>query len=237
MIFYCGVHQPSDAFRLLHSFISINRLVRRKSDFKVGNWIMDSGAFTQVLEHGEFQMSSDEYLRHIDRWSRCGELDIAVGQDFMCEQWILDKWKRTVRDHQEMTIDRYLELEGKANVMPVLQGQDADDYREHLDMYGSILKRGMWVGVGSVCKRKNVSGITSVLRAIHEKRPDLQLHGFGLKITALQSARVRDMLFSADSMAWSYEARLKWGRGNDYGFATRFTDRINNMALQEDFGW
>jgi hypothetical protein len=51
---------------------------------------------------------------------------------------------------------------------------------------------------------------------IHAHRPDLLLHGFGLKLAALQSQSptVRALLYSLDSMAWSFGGR-KWGRKND----------------------
>src|SRR5208282_4648239 len=51
------------------------------------------------------------------------------------------------------------------------------------------LKQGAWVGVGSVCKRNsNPDAIEDVLLAIKQERPDLLLHGFGLKIQALERA-------------------------------------------------
>lgn len=32
-------------------FVSVNRLRNRKSDFRVRDWIMDSGAFTTIAKH------------------------------------------------------------------------------------------------------------------------------------------------------------------------------------------
>lgn len=37
MQFFVGLHQPSDARRFSASFISVNRLRGRKSDFEVGD--------------------------------------------------------------------------------------------------------------------------------------------------------------------------------------------------------
>ncbi|MGL5060785.1 MAG: DUF7221 family queuine tRNA-ribosyltransferase-like protein [Microcoleus sp.] len=63
-------------------------------------------------------------------------------------------------------------------------------------------KKNAWVGVGSVCKRNaNAASIEAVLLAIKQARPDLRLHGFGIKKTALQSPIVWDLLYSADSQA------------------------------------
>ena len=67
-----------------------------------------------------------------------------------------------------------------------------------------------WVGVGSVCKRNAKPGeVFMVLDAIAMARPDLRLHGFGLKATALSEPGVRGLLHSADSMAWSFAARYE----------------------------
>ena len=52
--------------------------------------------------------------------------------------------------------------------------------------------------------------IRRVLDAIHEIRPDLRLHGFGVKTIALRQAAVVRHLHSVDSMAWSLAVR--WER-------------------------
>jgi hypothetical protein len=59
---------------------------QRHSDFRVNNWFMDSGAFSQISRHGKFTMSADKYLEQIARFSTCGNLRAAVCQDWMCER-------------------------------------------------------------------------------------------------------------------------------------------------------
>ncbi len=49
MRFFTGLHQPSDAMHFDSAFISVNRLRSRKGPFVVGDWIMDSGAFTESV--------------------------------------------------------------------------------------------------------------------------------------------------------------------------------------------
>jgi hypothetical protein len=118
-------------------------------------------------------------------------------------------------------------------VMPVLQGWEPEDYVEHIRMYGPLLRGDMWVGVGSVCKRNtSVGDIEAVLGAIYRERPDLRLHGFGLKLTALTSAVVRDLLWSSDSMAWSWAARRSGRDANDPGEAKAFVRRIESQTPQ-----
>ena len=85
----------------------------------------------------------------------------------------------------------------------------------------------MWVGVGSVCKRQgDPRAIVAVLQAILAERPDLRLHGFGVKTTSLVHPAVRACLFSADSMAWSFAARMRGGSPNDWREAAAFAGRI-----------
>lgn len=45
MNFFTGLDDLYYAFRFERCFISVNRLRNRVSDFRVNDWIMDSGAF------------------------------------------------------------------------------------------------------------------------------------------------------------------------------------------------
>jgi hypothetical protein len=92
--------------------ISVNRLRRRKSDFAVKDWVMDSGAFTELFRFGHYRHSVQEYAQCIKRWRTCGNLLAAVAQDMMCEQVILERTGLTIADHQRLTIERYDELLG-----------------------------------------------------------------------------------------------------------------------------
>jgi hypothetical protein len=217
--FFIGLNEPNHARHLRDVFISIKRLHRpgHQSKFEPSTWIMDSGAFSDVFRFGDFQISASDYAAHIRGYCNVGTLLAAVAQDYMCEQFILDKWGRTVVQHQEMTIARWEAIRaagvGPVCLLPVLQGQTPADYVRHIRMYGARLAGSSpWVGVGSVCKRQgDPAGLLRVLEAIKAERPDFQLHGFGVKITALRVKRVRALLYSADSMAWSYNA-MKNGR-------------------------
>lgn len=242
MRFFTGLHQPSDARHFDAAFISVNRLRKRKSAFAVGDWIMDSGAFTEVSTFGHYRHGVEEYAAEIRRWSKNGSLLAAVSQDFMCEPWIVEKTGLSVAVHQKLTIERYDELlscdTGDVYVMPVLQGFAPHEYVSHIHQYGDRLAHGAWVGVGSVCKRNgDVRAIEGVLLAIHQERPDLRLHGFGLKTTALSSGLVRQLLHTSDSMAWSFHARMNRRNGNDWREAKRWAGRIEQMPIQCAMVW
>jgi hypothetical protein len=215
-----GLHQPSDARHFGAAFVSVNRLAKRKSDFPVGDWIMDSGAFTEIANHGRYRTDVSAYAAQIDRWADCGNLIAAVAQDYMCEPWIVAKTGLPVPEHQRLTIDRYdalMALRPRAYIMPVLQGYAPTDYASHVRQYGDRLAHGAYVGVGSVCKRNsNPGSILAVLEAIKAVRPDLRLHGFGLKSIALACAPITALLESADSMAWSFRARKEGRNPNDW---------------------
>lgn len=237
MRFFVGISEPAHAQHFSACFISVNRLRRRKADFKVGDWIMDCAGFTELHRFGAYRHPVASYAEEIKRWKRCGNLLAAVSQDYMCEPFMLAKTGLTVADHQRMTIERYRELaeaDTGVYIMPVLQGYQPEEYVSHIRQYGDLLKPGMWVGVGSVCKRNaNPCLIFDVLYAIHEERPDLQLHGFGLKLTALSNEWVINEVHTADSMAWNYAARRQGRDNNDYREAIAFQRRVNAVSVQQ----
>lgn len=238
MKFYVGLHQPSDARHFGRCMVSVNRLTKRFSTFAVKDWILDSGAFSRLTTRGE-HMPMGIYANHIWRFSRCGNLQAAVCQDFMCEPFVLKKTGLSIREHQRLTIERYstlcvlLQSVGcPTYVMPVLQGWEPNDYVRHLRTYD--LRARQWVGVGSVCKRNQTDpgAVLAILQAVKQERPDLRLHGFGLKKTYLKHAGINHMLHSADSMAWSYAARRDpHASANDYREAQRFVSDIED-AIQ-----
>jgi hypothetical protein len=231
MRFFTGLHQPSDAKHFDSAFISVNRLRKRKGPFEVGDWIMDSGAFTEISTYGHYRHGVADYAKEIRRWASNGNLLAAVAQDWMCEPFIIQKTGLSVPEHQRLTVERFDALRGldtgSTYIMPVLQGYASDDYVRHIDLYGDRLAFNAWVGVGSVCKRNGKpQDVEQVLHAIKKARPDLRLHGFGLKTTALSHRPVRDALLTADSMAWSFHARINGRNGNDWREAKAWTAKI-----------
>lgn len=235
-MFYVGLHQPSDAKHFDRAFLSVNRIRGRKKAIAAGSWIMDSGAFTEISNHGRYRHSVEEYAAEINRWADDPNLVAAVAQDWMCEPFIVEKTGLSVAEHQRLTIERYdnlVALVPNVYIMPVLQGYTVADYLQHLEAYGDRLARGAYVGVGSVCKRNtDISAIEEILTSIKRARPDLRLHGFGLKTTALSSWVVRDCLYSADSMAWSFAARKQGRNANDWREAKNFERRVTVKPFQ-----
>lgn len=233
MRFFCGISEPAQARHLERCCISANRLRRRVSDFEAGEWMMDSGAFTEVTRFGRYRDPVDGYAALIDRWSSVGSMVVAVAQDYMCEPFVVRRTGLSVRAHQELTIERFVALQrlAAAPILPVLQGFQPWEYVAHLEMYGSLLTHGAWVGVGSVCKRNARPGaVLSVLEEIKAARPDLRLHGFGVKMAALQCAHTAALLWSADSMAWSFAARYEGRDHNHVREAVAYAERVRRSV-------
>lgn len=234
--FYIGC-DPYHASQVPRAFISVNRLRRRKGDFVANEWIMDSGAFSQITSPArDFTMTTGQYVDHINRWSKCGKMICAVAQDYMCEPHVLEHTGRTVEENHELTIARFDEIRSKTDVeiMPVLQGYDPEDYVKHIADYGHRLAPGSRVGVGSVCKRNvNIREIEDVLRAIWETRDDLLYHGFGVKKTAFRSGVVRKILYSADSFAWSLNARKNGRNAHDIQNGLKFAADIEGRQYNK----
>lgn len=241
MMFMTGMHHPHNAGKVRAAFVSVHALKNRKSGFPVRRWIMDSGAFRTIELHGGYPEAPEVYAAHIRRFANNGKMLAAVSQDYMCEPFMLEKTGLTIADHQRLTIERYDALvacgTGGVYVMPVLQGYAPADYVGHIRQYGDRLKPRAWVGVGSICKRNShPSSIIAVLLAIENARPDLRLHGFGVKVTSLAEHLVRDLLFSADSMAWSFAARYQGRDGNDPAEAVAYERRVATMPVQRSLG-
>ena len=242
-VFFTGWHQPvngKSGCKFRFTLISINVLLKRKSAFECEYVMIDSGAFTRIS--GRYQsfkshLSTKKYAEEVRFWYKTlGEKLIAVvSQDYMCETLVLQNTGLTVSDHQKLTIVRYDNLLNHLEdldlyIIPVIQGYQPEEYINHIYQYGDRLNFNAWVGVGSVCKRnKDPSEIYDVLSAIKSVRPDLRLHGFGLKKEALQYLQIQNLLYSADSAAaglWKGKGSKKYVGSNDPQIALEYEEEI-----------
>ena len=241
--FYVGLHQPSDARHFERACISINRLRTRRKRVECPDVLVDSGAFTELLNYGRYRHWVTDYADQLRRLHEDGVVQIAaaVAQDYMCEPAMLARTGLTIAQHQQLTIERFDALTDcnmPMQIMPVIQGYAPEDYQRHTLAYGDRLSPGMWVGVGSVCKRQGrPETIVSVLHAIHAIRPDLRLHGFGVKLTSLMHPGVRALLSTADSMAWSYAARREGRSPNCWREAEAFRRLVSGVASTVATSW
>lgn len=211
MIFYLGTHEPSWLNWLdIPLFISRRRLARCQTMPRaLGAWALDSGGFSEIALHGRWTTPWWCYVNEVRRYEETiGSLVWAAPQDWMCEPDMLAKTGLSVREHQARTLENFLLLRERLGslVVPVLQGWRLEDYLAHLEAYhaaGVNLTQERVVGVGSVCRRQATEEALSIFRTLHAQ--GLRLHGFGVKSEGL--LRAAPHLASADSMAWSLNAR------------------------------
>jgi hypothetical protein len=188
-------------------------------------WICDSAGFTEISTYGRWRWSAKEHADFVVRASDdIGKMAWASPQDWMCEPWVVnggsfyERGRRIrfpgtglkVKDHQRRTVDNLLELRALAPTIrwtPVLQGWSLGEYLDCLEMYdlaGLDLRKEPVVGIGSVCRRQGTLGASLIISHLAEVER-LKIHGFGFKVSGLEVSW--DNMVSADSMAWSLEAR------------------------------
>jgi hypothetical protein len=213
MVFYVGCHQPG-WMRQTEMPLCVSR--RRLASYKRlpearGPWMLDSGGFTELDQHGRWVTTPAQYVDETRRFMECGHLGAAACQDWMCEPGMLAKTGLSVAEHQKRTVSSYLDLMHRDAALPwfpVLQGWQPSDYLRHVEQYaaaGVDLQALPLVGLGSVCRRQHTGALVAVVSALAPLR--LRLHGFGVKRQGLE--KIAPWLVSADSMAWSFAARKR----------------------------
>jgi hypothetical protein len=199
-------------------------------------WALDSGGFSQLQKHGRWTITPEAYAHRVRRYrDEIGGLMWAAPQDEMCEPAIIhggvfggQRFAGTrqfidpdhvmtddeiVAIHQRNTVLNALQLRDVAPDLPwiyVVQGHTPQQYLRHVDLYWELGRIDLTtlplVGVGSVCRRQAMEEAGQILTALHH-RGVTRLHGFGFKVLGLR--RFGHLLASADSMAWSDDARRK----------------------------
>lgn len=217
LLFLLGTHRP---WWLARSPVPLCVSAHTLSAYRHGGeglpaagclYAIDSGAYTEIRDHGTWRWSEDEYGGLVYRlMDDCGMPWFVAPLDWPCEPRVVARSGATVTEHQEWTLDsyRYLTREFPAAPwVPVVTGWSLEDYERHDTMYrraGIDLAAQRLVGLGSVCRRGSVKQIGVIAQTFAER--GYRLHGFGLKISAL---RVYGRYFaSADSLAWSLESRI-----------------------------
>lgn len=223
MTFYLGTHEVRwlglAEFARVPLFVSAVRLrVRKLLPQATGRWALDSGGFMTIRQHGYYPTGPAEYTKEVRRWrDEIGGLDWAAIQDWMCEDVMLAKTGKSIEQHQQLTVNSWLELnacDGELPWIPILQGQTVDDYHRHADLYERHtcirLDREPLVGIGSVCRRQGTKEAGVIVRSLYA-RGIRNLHGFGVKTLGLTGKEsYAPYLKSADSLAWSFQGRNDW---------------------------
>lgn len=210
MLFFLGTHRPNWlGLTEVPLFVSHRTLsLRRGLPRARGPWALDSGAFSELSAYGEWRTTETAYVTAVRRYqSEIGNLQWAAPMDWMCEPHILALTQLSVAEHQWLTTVNYLRLrESGLPFIPVLQGWTLEDYQRHVDQYDrmGVDLKGQLVGVGSVCRRQHTEEIQTILFSLLAQ--GIRPHGFGVKVLGLRA--FGGCLTSADSLAWSYNARM-----------------------------
>lgn len=219
--FYLGTHQPHWlATAGVPLFVSHRRLAGRKALPKArSGWALDSGGFSELSLYGDWRTTPEVYITAVRRYDlEIGNLEWAAPQDWMCEPFMIEKTGLSVLEHQQRTVDNFVRLQelwyamtnDESPIMPVLQGWEVEDYLRCVAMYrraGVDLSDYPVVGLGSVCRRQATDEIGEIVETLRLSVPGLALHGFGVKVRGIAS--YGHMLETADSMAWSFDARRR----------------------------
>ena len=225
-VFYLGTHQPGWlATAGVPLFVSDRRLrVYKRLPVAIAPWACDSGGFTELQTYGRWTVSPTEYVARLRRYrDDIGHLMWAAPQDWMCEDIVIRGGQigpvrfagtgLSVAEHQRRTVANFAQLRELAPdlaIIPVVQGQTPDDYLRCVELYWSMLHLDLTtmplVGLGSVCRRQATGEAGRIIAALRAAGLD-RLHGFGFKVLGL--AQHGHRLVSADSMAWSVDARRR----------------------------
>lgn len=212
MNFWLGTHETSWLGKLdVPLMVSHRRLVRRVALPRArAPWVLDSGGFTELNLHGRWETTEAQYAEAVEVYAEhVGQLAWAAPMDWMCEPFVLAKTGLSVAAHQHRTVENYCRLTADyphLPFIPVLQGWERDDYERCAGMYqkaGVDLFALPVIGLGTVCRRQHTAEGKEIVGALW--RAGLKLHGFGLKSLGL--ADYGRWITSADSLAWSYNAR------------------------------
>lgn len=209
MRFYLGTRYPGWLKKAeVPLFLSWNTAARTRVTAQVP-WALDSGGFTQIAKHGEYQCTPDAYAGDVRRLvDHVGQLQFAVVQDWPVNALALDASGLTPDEHQRRTIQSALDLmmiDPDLPWAPVLTGASSSDYLRHADAYavaGIDLTRSPVVTVGALVGRPAKDQIDIIDATA---RLGVPLHGLGVKGRVLRG--YASALSSADSMAWSFRAR------------------------------
>lgn len=229
--FLLGTHQPGWLARgevaagPVPLFVSDSRLrVYKTLPRAAAPWACDSGGFTELQTYGRWTIGPAEYVARLRRYrDEVGSLLWAAPQDWMCEPIIINGGtigalrfagtRLSVAEHQRRTVLNWAQLRDLAPdlpIIPVVQGDTEDAYLRCVDLYWSLIGVDLTtvplVGLGSVCRRQGTTEAGRIITALH-RRGVRRLHGFGFKTLGL--IEFGHLLTSADSLAWSYDARRR----------------------------
>jgi hypothetical protein len=192
--------------------------------------VCDSGGFLAHRRYGGFPYSIDE----LADWALAWNADWCATPDYPCEPELADG---EVHRRVELTVQKAAEaIQRRPEVRwwPVLQGWNLRDYLRCWELYekAKIAPKA----VGTLCRRNQAKQIAQIMAAIQAERPGFRYHLFGVKLSALKEAPIRQTAASIDTAAWSMAGEGdKDTDGGRYISAARA--RAHGYASRSQFEW
>lgn len=224
-------------------------------------FFLDSGGFSFFTRKGDYPFTIEEYIDLIKYYHP----QYAAIMDYPCEPELTigdvrTRIDRTIENTQK--IFRFCEVHNKTQkmeplsispffvsscvdheteIVPVIQGYELEDYKYCVDQMCALGLIRPYMAVGSICRRvsikelrKLVVGIADYVGAVN---PDVKLHYFGLKKSALKDPAINQRVYSCDSMAWRINPTGKryppsseaYSKLNDYVYAIEKLKRRNEI--------
>lgn len=211
--FWLGTHMTDWLWKTdIDLMVSFHRLgrVKKHRGKAMAHYALDSGAYTVLEKYGAWPIPALSYADGVRKFADGAGLPAwCAVQDWVCSPEVRAKTGLSVREHQRLTTSSLLELRDMApevHWLPVLQGWHFDHYLRHVEVYrenGVRLEQEPLVGVGSLAMRQDTEEAADIIACLSGL--GLSLHAFGYKLSGLAASAPH--LASADSMAWSYQAR------------------------------
>jgi len=212
--FYFGCGEGSTK-KALEKVVPVNIMINYASKSRTPpknrlKLFVDSGGFSFFFKLSDYPTPHRHYLKFVLKKNA----DFFANRDYPCEPELLKRYKRSVKENQEKTIQNQIEIQDildsefpqlKTRFVAVIQGWKVDEYLDMLDRMkeqGLLTKR---IAIGSVCRRGKSQEIRRIITEIRKNLPKkYELHAFGVKFSVLQYKDVWDALTSADSLAFRY---------------------------------
>lgn len=198
---------------------------------------LDSGGFSFFTKWEKYPFSPEEYVNFILRFKdRYPQLKYVAVMDYPCENFVNRKSLKTNRQRIGATIQNTKELlsfEIPASWVSVVQGYSYSDYRYCCELMEEQELFTTLTAVGSICTRKKLSEISTILRIV--KQFTDKIHAFGLEYQVIKTRSIWDLLYSCDSGAWKFTSRNHKERGfKGFWRPRNHQDKINNLAVYQN---
>jgi hypothetical protein len=174
----------------------------------IKNVAADSGGFVASRIWGEYRYSLEQYVQWLSTFSPV----FAATMDYCCEPEL----EVVTRERQEKTTrNAWLAFKTYQSLpfawVPTIQGWLPSDYRRHAQELLPLIREmqafyaetsSFWrVGVGTLCRRNDVTMIEAILNEVRAVLPGVPLHLWGIKLDALRGVDLSQVV-STDSAVW-----------------------------------